>query len=161
MTGHAVRTLVRRPIGTAFEERFIVEKAQSGRRFVPVFGILCSVGIGPLVRIEGRFDAEKSIEILDETVLPFVEDNFLDGDFYYYHNSPIHRANIVRQWFDHNLAEYQLIQTPAKSHDINPIENLWRRAKVIVANDGIYANEDLWFQSRILGLKCKMICNMR
>ncbi len=146
MTGHAVRALVRRPIGTAFEEKFIVEKAQSGRRPIPVFGTLCSRGTGPLVRIEGRFDAEKYIEILDETVLPFVEDNFPDGDFYYYQdNSPTHRANIVRQWFDHNLAEYQLIQTPAKSPDINPIENLWGRAKVKVANDGIYANEeDLW-----------------
>jgi hypothetical protein len=59
MTGHAVRTLVQRPVGTAFEERFIVEKAKSGRCSVPVFGILCSRGIGPLVRIEGRFDAEK------------------------------------------------------------------------------------------------------
>jgi hypothetical protein len=79
---HSVRTLVRHPLGTAFEERFIVEKAQSGRRSVPVFSILCSGGIGPLVRIEDRFDAEKYIEIIDETVLPFVEDNFPDGDFY-------------------------------------------------------------------------------
>jgi hypothetical protein len=58
MTGHTVRTLVLYPIGTVFEERFIVEKAQSVKRSVPVFGTLCSEGIGPLVRIEGRFDAK-------------------------------------------------------------------------------------------------------
>jgi hypothetical protein len=69
MTGYVVRKLVRRPIGTAFEKRFIVKKAQSGRHFVPVFGILCSRVIGPLVRIEDRFDAEKYIEILDENVI--------------------------------------------------------------------------------------------
>ncbi len=38
-----------------------------------------------------------------------------------------------------------MIQTPVKSPDINPIENLLGRAEVKVANDGIYANEeDLW-----------------
>jgi hypothetical protein len=35
-----------------------------------------------------------------------------------------------------------LIQTPENPPDINPIENLWGRARVKVANDGIYANEE-------------------
>jgi hypothetical protein len=126
MTGHAVRTLVRRPIGAAYDENFIVKKGHSGRRSVSVFGLLCAGGVGPLVRIEGRFDAEKYVNILDNTVLPFIEESFADGNFHYYQdNSPIHRALIVRQWFNQNFEPNQLFQTPAKSPDINPIENLW------------------------------------
>jgi hypothetical protein len=69
MAGHAVRTLVRRPIGTAFEKKIHCSKSTIGRCFVPVLGILCSGSIGPLVRIEDHFDAEKDIEILDENVI--------------------------------------------------------------------------------------------
>ncbi len=39
----------------------------------------------------------------------------------------------------------QLIRTPAKSFDINPIENVWGIQKVRVANDRIYVDEEeLW-----------------
>jgi transposase len=84
MTGHAVRTLVRRPICMAFDQKYIVERAQSGRRSIPVFGLMHAGAIGPLVRIEGRFDAEKYIDTLNDTVLPYIEENFPDGHFYYY-----------------------------------------------------------------------------
>jgi hypothetical protein len=79
-TGHAIRTLVRRPIGMAFDQKRIVERAQSGRISIPVFGLMHAGAIGPLVRIEGRFDAEKYIDILNE-VLPYIEENFVDGNF--------------------------------------------------------------------------------
>lgn len=113
MTGHAVRTLIRRPIGAAYDERYIVEKAHSGRKSIPVFGLMHAQAIGPLVRIEGRFDAEKYIDILNETVLPYIEEHFPDGHFYYYQdNSPIHKARAVREWFEQNIPNHQLFQPP-------------------------------------------------
>jgi hypothetical protein len=113
MTGHAVRTLIRRPIGAAYDERYIVEKAHSGRKSISVFGLMHAQAIGPLVRIEGRFDAEKYIDILNETVLPYIEEHFPDGHFYYYQdNSPIHKARAVREWFEQNIPNHQLFQTP-------------------------------------------------
>ncbi len=145
-TGSAVRTLVRRPIRTAFDERYIKTVANSGRRSVSVFGIMSANGLGPLVRINGRFDSERYLQILDETVLPYIEDEFEDGNvFYYQDNSPVHRAGIVRNWFNQNFTPDQLIPTPAKSPDINPIENAWGRQKIRVSETGVYADEDeLW-----------------
>jgi hypothetical protein len=78
--------------------------------------------------------------------LPYIEDSFPDGHYYYYQdNSPIHKSRVVRQWFQLNVPEYQLFDTPAKSFDMNPIENVWGRSKVKVAKNGIFEDlEDLW-----------------
>jgi hypothetical protein len=126
-TGHAVRTLVWRSIGiqTAFKELYILSNAQSGRRSFSVFG-MSGRGLSPLFRIDGRFDSQKDVEILDNIVLPYIEDRFPnDHIFYYQDNSPIHRSRIATHWFEQNLNPGQLIQPPPKSFDINTIENVW------------------------------------
>ena len=52
---------------------------------------------------------------------------------------------MVREWFNRNFTPQQLIAAPAKSPDINPIENAWARQKVKVSETEIYADEqDLW-----------------
>jgi len=93
MTCNAVRALIHRPINAAHDEKYIVEKAHSGMRSIPVYGILCADGVGNLVRIEDRFDPEKYIDTLYTNVMPIIKDKFTDGNFYYYQEkSPIHRA---------------------------------------------------------------------
>jgi hypothetical protein len=101
---------------------------------------MSSRSLGPLIRIDGRFDGNNYINILNDTVLPYIEEEFnLEEFFYYQDNSPVHCLRIARQWFDDHFFPDQLIRTPAKSFDINPIE------KVRVANDRIYADEEeLW-----------------
>jgi hypothetical protein len=86
---------------------------------------MSSRGLGPLIRIDGRFDGDNYINILNDTVLPYIEKEFnLEEFFYYQGNSPVHRSRIARQWFDDNFFPGQLVRTPAKSFDINPIENV-------------------------------------
>ncbi len=139
-TGHAVRTLVWRPIGiqTAFEERYILPNA-SGRRSVFVIGIMSGRGLGPLFRIDGRFDGQKYVEILNNIVLPYIGDQFPnDHIFYYQDNSTIHRSRIATHWFGQNLNPGQLIRPPPKLFDINPIEKVWSIMKVQAVENGIY-----------------------
>ncbi len=100
-TGSAVRTLVRRPLRTPFDEHYV---KTIGRSPVSVFGIMHANGLGLLIRIDGRFDSERYIDILDDVVMPYVEEEFINDNFFYYQdNSPIHRANIVRDWFYRNF----------------------------------------------------------
>jgi hypothetical protein len=78
--------------------------------------------------------------------LPYIKDEFEDGNiFNYQDNSPIHRSRVARDWLNRNFTPEQLIATPAKSPDINLIENAWGRQKIKVSETGIYADEnDLW-----------------
>jgi hypothetical protein len=109
-TGYAVRTIIWRPMGTAFQNQYIVPKAQSERRSISVFGIMSSRGLGPLIRIGGRFDGGNYINILNDTVLPYIEEEFnLEEFFYYQDNSPVHRSRIARQWFDDHFFRVNLL----------------------------------------------------
>lgn len=51
-------------------------------------------------------------------------------------NCPIHTARIVRDWFEDHADVIELIQHPAYSPDLNPIENLWGRITLEWKNIG-------------------------
>ncbi len=63
-------TLVRRPLGTRFDEQYLKFVQKSGRWSISVWGILTGDGIGPLVRIDGRFTAERYADILEDYSIP-------------------------------------------------------------------------------------------
>ncbi len=68
------------------------------------------------------------MEILDNIVLSYIEDQFPnDHIFHYQDNSSIHRSRVATHWFEQNFNPSQLIRVHAlpKSFDINPIENVW------------------------------------
>ncbi len=146
-------------------------------RSVSVFGITSSRGLGPLIRIDGRFDGDNYINILNDTVLPYIDDEFnLEEFFYYQDNSPVHRSRIARQWFNDHFFLGQLLRISVKSFDINSTENVWGIQKVgwnwckscsKVANDGIYADEeelwlsiiDAWNEIRDYNETCENLVN--
>lgn len=144
-SGAAYQELARRPRGCAYEDQYVQPINKSGRKSVSVFGIMTQNGLGPLVRIEGMFNSNRYLDILNQVVLPYAEENFGDNFYYYEDNSPVHKSNIVRQWSTLNFAPYQIIPTPPRSPDFNPIEHVWAKAKFRVADYGIYGSEDeLW-----------------
>ncbi|KAG0434048.1 hypothetical protein HPB47_019386 [Ixodes persulcatus] len=57
--------------------------ASSGRCSVSVWGALSKDGLGPLVRLDGRFNAARYIDVVETVLLPYVMDGpFSDGYFY-------------------------------------------------------------------------------
>ena len=88
-------------------------------------GFFCSNGRGDLIQMDGRLTADQYVALLSDVLLTFMELNFPNQRVRFLHdNSPIHTARIVRQWFTRHPWIYPL-PWPAKSPDLNPIENVW------------------------------------
>ena len=64
-------------------------------------------------------------QILDEVLLPSIRILFGDGPIYLVQdNSPIHKSMPVRHWLEEH-PQVHILFWPARSPDMNPIENVW------------------------------------
>lgn len=115
--------LVYRPCNSRYEPEYVTEQRLSGRISATYWGAITLNGpISDLVKIDGRFNSEKYIDILSRYVLPFIQETDQDQAFMQ-DNSPIHTSNIVMEYFSEH--PIQLIDWPPYSPDLNPIENVW------------------------------------
>ena len=77
---------------------------------------------------DGIMDAPLYIEILDNTLLPFIHSVFPEGFCRFMQdNDPKHTSNLANHYFE-SMGVYWW-RTPPESPDCNPIENLWHELK--------------------------------
>lgn len=111
-----------------YDRKHVVATRRSGRMTVGCFGWIHSSGVGELTDVgPGRFTGTKYVEILEEVLLPSVQQLLYPDDtpfFLIQDNSPIHTSNVVKNWF-RNHSYITLVPHPPKSLALNPIEHVW------------------------------------
>ena len=94
--------------------------------------------------IDGTLNGIKYVQLLQNSVIPKVVASHGHDFIFQQDNAPPHTAKITKEWLEKEKIE--LLDWPAYSPDLNPVENLWAIIARRVYTNGIaYTSEDaLW-----------------
>ncbi len=90
-----------------------------------VWGAICAHGRTPLVRIVGTLKQEKYKEIIENYILPMGNTYYgsLSDFVFQQDNCKPHKSKSITAYLDAN--NVPVMKCPARSPDLNPIENAW------------------------------------
>lgn len=89
--------------------------------------------------IDKTFNSQKYIKILKESVVPLLKLNLGKKAYFQHDNSPIHTSQIIRKFIVDSKLD--VVLWPARSPDLNIIEDVWKYLSDIVYDGFQYKNQ--------------------
>ena len=106
------------------KEKEIFSKRSFGGGSVMVWAGYAASGTTEIVFLQGKMNSNSYVDMLGDNLLPEAP-LITSGDYLFQQdNASIHVSAAAKSWFDANSVKL-LTDWPAKSPDLNPIENLW------------------------------------
>ena len=116
---------VRRRPGEALSPACTVPTVKHGGGSIMVWGCMSAAGVHHLTVCDGTLNSAKYCAILETHMLPSACALFRRGQNWMFQqdNAPCHTSRSSRTWLqEHSI---QVLEWPAQSPDMSPIENLW------------------------------------
>lgn len=109
---------------------------------VHVWAGISKQGATKVCIFEGIMAAPLYCEILEKTLLPFINDKFPPPNVHRFmqDNDPKHTSRAAQDFFQRNSVNWW--RTPPESPDMNPIENLWHELKEFIRREVKPKNKD-------------------
>ncbi|CAG2255601.1 unnamed protein product [Mytilus edulis] len=101
---------------------------------VHVWGGISYRGRTDVCIFTGIMDSVIYQQILASNFVPFVSAAFPDGYRLYQDNDSKHKSKSTKEWMRQNGVLDSVMETPASSPDLNPIENVWAAMKQHLQN---------------------------
>ena len=109
-----------------------------------IWSCISKNGVHDLVSMEGSVTGERYRDVLDDHLLPIIQNYFPDNNYLFQHdNSSIHSSHVVSNFLKGQ--RISVMEFPAKSPDLNPIEHFWSLFKRRLKQEPQAHNrEELW-----------------